>query len=46
MSSMSPSKFVEFLRDSGDVENEGTEEIRGQQTTHVSGPLDIRKIAV
>ena len=44
-STMSPSEFVEFLRDSGDVENEGTEEIRGQQTTHYSGPLDIRKIA-
>jgi hypothetical protein len=44
-STMSPSEFVQFLHDSGDVENEGTEEIRGQQTTHYSGPLDIRKIA-
>ena len=44
-STMSPSEFVQFLLDSGDVENEGTEEIRGQQTTHYSGPLDIRKIA-
>jgi hypothetical protein len=44
-STMSPSEFVQFLRDSGDVENEGTEEIRGEQTTHYSGPLDIRKIA-
>jgi outer membrane lipoprotein-sorting protein len=44
-STMSPSEFVQFLRDSGDVENEGTEEIRGQQTTHYSGPLNIRKIA-
>lgn len=44
-STMSPSEFVEFLRDSGDVDKEGAEEIRGQQTTHFSGPLDIRKIA-
>jgi len=44
-STMSPSEFVGFLRDSGDVENEGTEEIRGRQTTHFSGPLDIRKVA-
>ena len=44
-STMSPSEFVQFLHDSGKVENEGTEEIRGQQTTHFSGPLDIREVA-
>jgi hypothetical protein len=44
-STMSPSEFVQFLRDSGKVENKGTEEIRGEQTVHYSGPLDIQKLA-
>jgi hypothetical protein len=42
---MSPSEFVTFLRDSGNVENKGTEEIRGEETTHFAGPLDLQKLA-
>jgi hypothetical protein len=41
---LSPSEFVTFLRDSGKVKNEGTEEIRGQQTTHYRGPVDIKQL--
>lgn len=44
-STMSPSEFVRFLRDSGKVENKGTEEIRGEETVHFSGPLDLQKLA-
>ena len=42
-STLSPSEFVTFLRDSGQVENKGTEEIRGEQTTHFAGPVDLRE---
>jgi hypothetical protein len=42
---MSPSELVQFMLDSGDVENKGTEEIRGQQTTHFAGPIDLREAA-
>jgi hypothetical protein len=44
-STLSPSEFVRFLRDSDDVKNVGTEEIRGEKTTHFRGPLDIKKLA-
>jgi len=44
-STLSPSEFVSFLRDSEGVENAGTEEIRGEETTHFRGPLDFEKLA-
>jgi len=44
-SSMEPAEFVDFLHQSGDVEEVGTEEIRGEETTHFRGPLDIEKLA-
>jgi LppX_LprAFG lipoprotein len=42
---LSPSEFVSFLRGSEGVENVGTEEIRGEQTTHFRGPLDWERLA-
>jgi hypothetical protein len=44
-STLSPSEFVRFLRESGSVENVGTEQIRGQETTHFRGPLDLERLA-
>jgi LppX_LprAFG lipoprotein len=44
-STLSPSEFVTFLRGSEGVENVGTEEIRGEQTTHFRGPLDWNRLA-
>jgi hypothetical protein len=44
-STLSPSEFARFLRESESVKNVGTEEIRGEQTTHFRGPLDIRELA-
>jgi hypothetical protein len=44
-STMEPAEFVRFLRESEGVENVGTEEIRGEQTTHFRGPLDLEKLA-
>ena len=42
---MSPGEFVGFLKDSEGVEQVGTETIRGEQTTHYRGPLDIKAMA-
>jgi hypothetical protein len=42
---VSPSEFVRYLLHSGDVENVGTEEIRGEQTTHFRSPLDVDALA-
>jgi hypothetical protein len=44
-STMQPAEFVQFLRESEGVENVGTEEIRGELTTHFRGPLDLMKLA-
>jgi hypothetical protein len=44
-STMKPEEFVRFLRDSEGVENVGTEDIRGERTTHFRGPLDIEELA-
>jgi hypothetical protein len=44
-STMEPAEFVRFLRESEGVENVGTEEIRGEQTTHFRGPIDLEKLA-
>jgi hypothetical protein len=44
-STLSPREFVDFLRGSGEVDNEGTEEIRGEQTTHYRGSVNLRELA-
>jgi hypothetical protein len=44
-STMEPAAFVRFLQESEGVENVGTEEIRGEQTTHFRGPLDLERLA-
>jgi hypothetical protein len=41
---LSPSEFVAFLRDSGDVELVGTEEVQGEQAQHFRGPLDMKEL--
>jgi hypothetical protein len=43
--SLSPSQFVRFLRESGDVKVVGSEEVRGEKTTHFRGPLNMEKLA-
>ena len=42
---LSPTAFVEVLRDTGEAEEVGREEIDGQETVHVRSPLDLRKAA-
>jgi hypothetical protein len=44
-STLSPREFVDFLRASDEVDNEGTEEIRGEQTTHYRGSVNLRELA-
>jgi hypothetical protein len=44
-SPLSPSEFTEFLLDSKGVRNFGTEQIRGERTTHFRGPIDVEKLA-
>lgn len=44
-STLSPSEFAAFLRDSEGVKNVGTEDIRGERATHFRGPLDLEKLA-
>jgi hypothetical protein len=44
-SALSPREFVDFLRDSGEVDNEGTEEIRSEETTHYRGSVNLRELA-
>jgi LppX_LprAFG lipoprotein len=44
-STMEPAEFVKFLRESEGVENVGTEEIRGDETTHYRGPVDLERLA-
>jgi hypothetical protein len=44
-STMEPAEFVRFLRESEGVENVGSEDIRGEPTTHFQGPLDLEKLA-
>jgi hypothetical protein len=38
-----PSKQLDFLRATGEVEEEGSEEVRGVPTTHYSGTTDLRR---
>jgi hypothetical protein len=44
-STLSPSEFVGFLRDSDGVERVGAATIRGEETTHYRGSLDIEELA-
>ena len=43
-STMKPDEFVRHLRESQGAKNVGTEEVRGEQTTHFRGPLDLEKL--
>jgi hypothetical protein len=43
-STMSPSEFVGFLKDSDGVERVGSETVRGAETTHYRGPLDLEAL--
>jgi hypothetical protein len=44
-STMSPTEFVNFLKDADGVEEVGTEDVNGEQTTNYRGPLDLDKLA-
>jgi hypothetical protein len=44
-STLSPREFVDFLRESGEVDNEGTEDVGGEQTTHYRGSVNLRELA-
>ena len=39
-----PTVFLEFLRGADDIEVVGSEEVRGVETTHFSGTLDVDKL--
>lgn len=41
---LSPSEFVKFLQESGDVELVGTETIRGEEAQHFRGPVDMKEL--
>jgi hypothetical protein len=43
--SLTPKQFVEFLRETPDVEELGREPIRGKQTVHLRGKVDLAKAA-
>lgn len=43
-SSLDPAEFVQHLRESQGVKNVGSEEIRGDRTTHFAGPVNIDKL--
>ena len=42
---MTPAEFVEFLRESPEIEEAGREQVRGEQAIHLSGPVDFKKLA-
>jgi hypothetical protein len=42
--SLTPSEFAAFLAEADEVEKVGETEVRGQQTTHYRGMLDIEKL--
>jgi hypothetical protein len=42
---MTPSEFLEFLRESEDIEDVGTEDVRGEQAVHLRGPVDVMELA-
>lgn len=41
---MTPSEFVDFLRDNEDVEEVGREDVRGTPTVHLRGPVDVDRM--
>ncbi len=41
---MTPPEFLEFLRDSPEISEAGRETIRGKETVHLRGPLDMKKL--
>ena len=41
---MTPSEFVEFLLGTDEVEQVGTEQVRGRRAIHLRGPLDMKKL--
>ncbi|HEV2061347.1 MAG TPA: hypothetical protein VGR12_00730 [Solirubrobacteraceae bacterium] len=43
-STMTPAEFVDFLRGTGDVEEVGTEQVRGRKAIHLRGPLDMKEL--
>ncbi|MDQ3741578.1 MAG: hypothetical protein M3389_11625 [Actinomycetota bacterium] len=44
-STMTPAEFIEFLRESENIEDAGSEQVRGKDTVHLRGPLDFKKLA-
>jgi len=40
-----PSQILEYLRAAGNVEEVGTEEVRGAETTHYKGVIDLDRVA-
>jgi hypothetical protein len=42
---MTPAEFIGFLQQSDDIENAGTEDVRGRPATHLEGPLDFEELA-
>jgi hypothetical protein len=42
---LTPKQFMDLLRDSGDIEDEGDEQVGGKDTVHLGGPLDLEKMA-
>jgi hypothetical protein len=40
-STMTPSEFLEFLRESPEISEVGREDVRGQRSVHLRGPVDI-----
>ena len=44
-SQLDPAVFLEFLRGADDIEVVGSEDVRGVETTHFSGTLDVDELA-
>jgi hypothetical protein len=44
-STMTPSEFVAFLRESEEIQDVGQEEVGGRPTRHLRGPVDMQRLA-
>jgi outer membrane lipoprotein-sorting protein len=42
--SMTPAEFLDYLEQAPEIEDVGTETVRGEETTHLSGPLDVKRL--
>lgn len=42
---LTPKQFMDLLRDSGEIEDKGEEDVGGRKTVHLGGPLDLTKLA-